>query len=427
MLGAKELVTIGLSHRTAPVELRERLAIPAERVGEHLAALKDGGISQESVILSTCNRVELYTLVPAEDQGQGVAGYLARSHGIPQRQLEPHLYRFVGSDAVSHLFRVSCALDSLVVGEPQILGQVKEAFRVAAAHRAIGRYLSPLMRRALSVAKRVRTETRIGRESVSVGSAGVELAQQVFGQLEGLRALLIGAGEMGRLVARAMLGHGVGELVVANRTYGHAVELARDFGASAVHLDQLERYLSQVDIVVASTGAQHHLLTRAGMLPVMRARRYRPLFMIDLSVPRNIAPDVHELEGAFLFNIDDLTAVAERGLARRKDEATLAENIVRHEADRCYRSLGARSADPIIASIAQHAEQARMVEMARSGAVLAGLDERQRAVVDAMTRAMFKRFLHNAIAHARDMAEEGDDEGLRVLGEAFTVVPDEES
>lgn len=427
MLGSRELVTIGLSHRTAPVELRERLAIPAERVGEHLDALKASGLSQESVILSTCNRVELYALVESDDLGQGAAGYLARAHGVPMRQLDPHLYRFVGIDAVSHLFRVSCALDSLVVGEPQILGQVKEAFRVAAAHRAVGRYLSPLMRRALSVAKRVRTETRIGRESVSVGSAGVELAQQVFGRLDGLRALLIGAGEMGRLVAQAMLAHGVGELVVANRTYSKAVELAQLFGASAVHLDQLERYLGQVDIVVASTGAQHHLLTRAGMLPVMRARRYRPLFLIDLSVPRNIAPDVHELEGAFLFNIDDLTAVAESGMARRKDEASRAESIVRHEADRCYRSLGARSADPVIASLTQRAEQARLAELERSAVVLGGLDERQRAVIDAMSRAMFKRFLHNAIGHAREMAEEGDDEGLRVLGDAFGVPPDEES
>ncbi|MCB9765297.1 MAG: glutamyl-tRNA reductase [Alphaproteobacteria bacterium] len=419
MLGGQELVTIGLSHRTAPVALREQVAITQERIPEHLEAFRARQLSQESVILSTCNRVEIYALVAAEDQGQGIARYLAQAHGLPARQLDAHLYRYAGADAVSHLFRVASSLDSLVVGEPQILGQVKEAFRVAEDHHAVGRYLAPLMRRALSVAKRVRTETRIGQEPVSVGSAGVELARQLFGRLAGRRALLIGAGEMGRAVARSMLGQGVEELVVANRTYERATDLAKEFGGTAVHLDQLERYLGQVDIVVTSTGSQRHLLTRAFMSPIMRARRYRPLFLVDLSVPRNIEPQVHDLEGAYLFNVDDLTEVAQRGLQRRQEEASRAETIVRQEATRCYRSLGARSADPIIAAITRGAEAARRAELERSAPTLDQLTPEQRQVVDAMSRAMFKRFLHNALRQARRLGEQGDDEGLRVLSEAF--------
>ncbi|MCB9745233.1 MAG: glutamyl-tRNA reductase [Alphaproteobacteria bacterium] len=426
MLGGSELVTVGLNHRTAPVEVRERLAIPSERVGEHLSALLQDQLSQEGLILSTCNRVEVYGVVEPQDLGVGISRYLARAHGLPPRQLEPHLYRYHGTEAVSHLFRVACSLDSLVVGEPQILGQVKDAFRVAAEHRAVGRYLGPLLRRTLSVAKRIRTETRIGQEAVSVGSAGVELARQVFGRLERRRALLLGAGEMGRLVATSMLGHGVEELVVANRTYERAVELSRVFGATAVHLDQVESYLGRVDIVIAATGSQRFLISRESMAPVMRARRYKPLFMVDLSVPRNIDPRVHELEGAYLFNVDDLTEVAQRGLKRRQEEANRAEGIVLQEALRAYKSLGARSADPVIASIVAKAEGARRQELERSAALLGALDPAQREVVDAMTKAMFKRFLHDALLSARRLGAEGDDEGLRILGEAFGVSEERE-
>lgn len=419
MIGGRELVSLGLNHRTAPVGVRERLAITKPDFSRHFLAIAEQSLSDETVILSTCNRVELYAVVDPEDGGAGLASYLARAHGLRQKELLGHLYHYRGAEAVSHLFRVASSLDSMVVGEPQILGQVKSAFRLAREHGAIGRVMHPLMRRTISVAKRVRTETRIGRSSVSVGTSGVDLARQVFGSLEGKRTLLLGAGEMGRLVARAMLAHGVEELVVANRTYQRAVDLSLQFGGSAIHLDQVDGYLERVDIAVVSTSTAGHLLPRSRMAPIMRARRFRPLFLVDLAVPRNVAPEVHELEGAYVFNIDDLSEVARQGLAKREREATVAEQIVRDEAERCYESLGARSADPVITRITRVAEAARRVELERSGAVLSALDPEQREVIDAMTRAMMKRTLHNVIRQARALAMAGDEEALRNLGEAF--------
>ncbi len=419
MIGDQELVSVGLNHRTAPVAIRELLAMPQQDLGRHLVGLRGDGATTESVILSTCNRVEVYAVVPAEDGGSGITRYLAAEHGIRHHELERHIYRYTGPEAVGHLFRVASSLDSMVVGEPQILGQVKEAFKAAREIGSLGRLMHPLMRRTLSVAKRVRTHTDIGKSSVSVGTAGVDLARQVFGSLERRRALLLGAGEMGRLVARSLLAHGVEELVVANRTYANAVELSRHFGASAVHMDQLDSYLGQVDIAIVSTGAQHHLLTRARMAPIMRARRYRPLFLVDLSVPRNVAPDVHEIEGAYVFNVDDLSAVAKAGLKKREREATVAEAIVRQEAERCYESLGARSADPVIATITQRAEVARLAELERSRKLMQQLSPEQQKVVEAMTRSMMKRALHNVLRQARSLAASGDEEGLRQLGEAF--------
>jgi len=419
VIGEREVVVVGLSHRTAPVELREKFAISDEAMSETFGELVAPKVSDEAVILSTCNRVEIYALVPAEDRGRGILEYLASSRGVRLRTLKKKSYLHAGQDAVEHIFRVASSLDSMVVGEPQILGQFKTAFAAADRHKAMGQVLRRLMRRTVSVAKRVRTETRIGREPVSMGRAGVELARQVFGDLDGRVALMIGAGEMGRLVATSLMAHGVDELVIANRTYSRAVELADQFSGTAVHMDQLQRYLERVDIALASTGANRYLIDRAMLAPVMRARRFRPLFCVDLSVPRNIAPDVNALEGVYAFNVDDLAEVAQRGAERRQKEATRAEAIVQSEAERCYRSLGARSADPIIAGMTLRAEEARQVELERSRATLEALDPRQREVVEAMTRAMFKRYLHNAILEARRLGELGDVDGLEVLNRAL--------
>ena len=419
MIGDLELVSLGLNHRTAPVDVRERLAMGDREIPRHFEALRNERLSTEAIILSTCNRVELYAVVGGGDGADRLTRYLAHSHGLRHRDLNAHLYRYEGSQAVSHLFRVASSLDSMVVGEPQILGQVKTAFSLAREHGSVGRVLHPLMRRTLSVAKRIRTETRIGESSVSVGTAGVDLARQVFGRLDGKRALLLGAGEMGRLVARALLTHGVEELVVANRTYERAVELARQFGGTAVHMDQVDAYLERVDIAVVATSARHHVLDVGRMVGVMRARRYKPLFLVDLSVPRNIAPEVHDIEGAFAFNIDDLSQVAREGMAQREREATVAEAIVRREAERCYESLGARSADPVITRITRVAEAARSAELQRSAATLDELTPRQRQVVEAMTRSMLKRTLHNVIQQARALAQAGDEDALAALGDAF--------
>ena len=420
MIGESELVAVGLNHHTAPVEVRERLAIGPEALSEHLHALTDRAHARESLILSTCNRVEVYALVGSEDAGRGILTYLSGTAHHGGRPLRSLLYRHMGSDAVTHLFRVASSLDSQVVGEPQILGQLKQAFRAAQQEQTVGTVLQRLMRRAISVGKRVRTETGVGRKSVSVGTAGVEVARQVFGKLEGRVVLVLGAGDMARLVLRSLLDHGVDELLVVNRTPAAAETLAADFGGTAVPYDQLARFLEQVDLVVASTASQRFLVTPELMGPVMRTRRYRPLFFLDLSVPRNIDPDVNDLEGAFLFNIDDLGEVARRGLEKRMQEAEEAEELVRREALRCYQGLGALSAAPVIAGMTRQAEDARLQELERSRTLLKGLDSRQREAVEAMTRAMFKRFLHHPIHRARRLAQTGDGLGLQLLEEAFT-------
>ncbi|MEC8423297.1 MAG: glutamyl-tRNA reductase, partial [Myxococcota bacterium] len=307
------LVAVGVSHHTAPVEVRERLAVSPALVPGLLDDLRRDRVGNEAVLISTCNRVELYTLPSAGVAPDDVARWLVERQGLRTRRVGKHLYRYQQQDALRHLFRVTSSLDSMVVGEPQILGQVKEAYRVAVAGRGTSGTMHRIMDRALHVAKRVRTETGIGREAVSVGRAGVELARQVLGRLDGRAALMVGAGAHGKLVAKSMLAYNLGELVVANRTFERAAELAQQLQASAAHLDDIDRFLDRADVVVTSTGAGRILIDRGMLAPVVRRRRYRPLVMIDLSVPRNIDPSVNELEGVFRFDIDDLQDIADQG------------------------------------------------------------------------------------------------------------------
>ncbi len=423
---AHEVVLVGVNHRTAPMDLRERLAMPAERLQERLQSLRTERGLEEAVILSTCNRVEIYAFAPRETGSRDIVSWLAGTHGLQTMDLERHSMALQGEPAVAHLFRVASSMDSMVVGEPQILGQLKMAFQAALDGRAIGQPLQRLMHGAIRVAKRVRTETRIGREPVSVGQAGTELARQVFGSLEGRTAMLIGAGDVARLVARSMVGHGIQELVVVNRTYSRAAELATEFDGTAAHMEQLQRYLEKVDVVIASTGSTSHIITRNDLARIMRSRRFRPLFCIDLSVPRNIDPAVNKLDGCFVFNVDDLTDVARQGLERRQEEAQAAEAIVLEEAGRCYRSLGNLRAESVISAMTRKAEVARQLELDRSAGMLATMDVEQRRVVDAMTRSMFKRFLHDTIQATREVAASGDDAALRLLEEAFTTSDAEE-
>ena len=425
MTGGHEVVLVGVNHRTAPVEVRERLAMPAEALQERLAELHALERVSEAVILSTCNRVEVYALAPRGAGTGDIVSWMAGVNGLKVRDIERHSISLQGHSAVAHLFRVACSLDSMVVGEPQILGQLKQAFQAALESHSVGQVLQRLMHGAIRVAKRVRTETRIGREPVSVGRAGTELARQVFGSLDGRTAMLVGAGDVARLVARSMLGHGLEELVVVNRTYSRAAELAAEFDGTAAHLDQLHRYLEKVDVVIASTAARGHLLNHRDMGKVMRSRRYRPLFCIDLSVPRNIDPEVNRLEGCYVFNVDDLTEVARQGLERRREEADAAEAIVVQEAERCYSRLGALRAEPTIATITLKAELARKQELERSAATLAALEPAQREVVDAMTRSMFKRFLHDVLQTTRELAASGDEPGLETLAKAFAPTHEE--
>lgn len=424
------LVAVGVSHHTAPVEVRERLAVSPGLVPGLLDDLRQDRVSREAVLISTCNRVELYA-VPTDGVGpEEVARWLVERQGLRSRRVEQHLYRYQQRDALRHLFRVASSLDSMVVGEPQILGQVKEAYRVSVEGQGAGGTMHRVMDRALNVAKKVRTETGIGREAVSVGRAGVELARQVLGSLAGRSALLVGAGAHGKLVARSMLSYNLGELVVANRTFERAAELARHLQASATHLDDIGRFLDRVDVVVTSTGAGRILIDRAMLAPVVRRRRYRPLVMIDLSVPRNIDPAVNDLEGIYRFDVDDLQEIADQGMQRRVAAAVAAERMVDEETEAAWKALLVETIHADIGSVVKRAEGIRVAELARVAGSLEHLSERDRRAIEAMTRAIVKKVLHSPLSRARSLASEGERAAvhdlLRALG-APTLQEDDDA
>lgn len=401
MVDPNTLIAVGLSHHTAPVQVREQLALDEAGVRETLARLTADGVASEAMLLSTCNRVELYTVSTHRDR---IADYLPRGRSVGK-----YLYWHQGADAVRHLMKVACSLDSLVVGEPQILGQVKDAVRVAEEAHTLGRMLHPLTRRTLSVAKRVRTETEIGRSTVGIGNAGVELALQVFGGLEGKRALLVGVGEMGRQVAQALLGEGLHELIVTNRTEERAQELARACGGTAVPWDRLGDYLSRVDIAIAATAAREPVLTVPMVQRSLRERRYQPLFLVDLAVPRNVDPAVEGLEEAYLFNVDDLENVVAEGARARAEAARDAVAMVEGEAVKFVQSLAEIDVGAEIGRVTQRAEALRQLEIERSRRVLEALDPTQREAIDQMTRALVKKLLHGPIRDLRDAAKAGDE------------------
>ncbi|MEZ4316100.1 MAG: glutamyl-tRNA reductase [Myxococcota bacterium] len=407
-----DLIAVGLSHHTAPVEVRERMAMSEEAVKDRLMRLRLDGAADEAFIVSTCNRVELY----AVPQNLPLIESWMREHRGPAGEpIDRYLYWYRNEEAVRHLFRVASSLDSLVVGEPQILGQVKDAVRLAEESQSLGRMLGRLTRQTLSVAKRVRTETRIGESRVGVGNAGVDLALQIFGRLDDKRALLVGVGEMGQQVARAMVGAGLKELIVTNRTYERSVECAAEFGGTAIAWERLAEYLGQVDVVITATGATKPIISADDVRRALRVRRYRPLFLVDLSVPRNIAPNVDDIEEAFLFNVDDLTRVMEAGKRDREKAAADADRLVNDEANRFMARLKEVEVGEHIGAITRRAETIRLEELERTGRVLEELDERQRKAVDAMTRAMVKKLLHGQITHLRNAAREGEADVIETL------------
>lgn len=399
------VVAVGLSHHTAPVSIRERLAMTPSMVQRELQRLRESSLVREAMVLSTCNRVELYA-VPNQEPSS-VYSYLLRRYG-GREALGPYLYQHSGREAVRHLFRVASSLDSLVVGEPQILGQVKEAVRLAGEVSSLGAILNRLTQRSLWVAKQVRNQTDIGRYNVGVGNAGVFLAQQIFSSLVGRRALLVGVGEMGHQVAKALLQTGISELLVANRTYERSLALAEEFRATPVRYERLRDYLSRVDIVLTATGAQEPIIGVSDVRSAMRERRNRPLFMVDLSVPRNIHPNVERVDQAYVFNVDDLTQVMERGKKARQKASVEAEALIETEADRFTSRLASLEINEGIGAMTKHAESLRLAEMERSSKALESLTPEQREAVEAMTKSLVKKVLHKPLMSIRKSMDGGD-------------------
>ncbi|MFT4978426.1 MAG: glutamyl-tRNA reductase [Myxococcota bacterium] len=409
------LVTVGLSHHTAPIELREKMAPLNGEVPLLLKRLRDDRLGMEAVLLSTCNRVELYSIIPDGRSAEDLARWLLGQGGVSHRGALQHLYQYSEQDALRHLFRVISSLDSMIIGEPQIVAQLKEAYRVAVDAGSAGPILRRVMDKALQVAKRVRTETDIAREAVSIGRAGVELARQVIGDLKGASALLIGAGSHGKLVARNLFGHGLSEMVIANRTFSRASSLAEQFGAAAIPLGDIGRYLERVDIVLTSTGAARTIISKRDLAPLLRKRRYRPLVLIDLSVPRVIETSVNDLDSVFRFDVDDLAQVAERGKKKRLQAAAAAEEIVSAEAELRWREVIVESYNPLIGSIPRGADRIRRAELARVEKILAQLNPAERRAIDKMTRAIVNKILHKPMTQVRSAVQDGDSRRLGVL------------
>ncbi len=393
-----DIIVLGLNHKTAPVHIRERVAFPEQTIHEPLRALHGAAGVRETMILSTCNRVEIAAVVESREQGAAaVRAYVARHHAVPEDELAPHLYLHAGADAVRHLFRVASSLDSLVVGEPQILGQVKDAYQFAREAGSVGMVLDRLLKKALSVAKLVRTETEIARSAVSVSFAAVELAKKIFGDIEGRSAMIIGAGEMAELAVKHLISSGVREVFVVNRTFEKAVALAQEFGGSAVKYEDLFDQLVLSDIVISSTGAPHFIIKGEDIKKVMVRRRHRPMFFIDIAVPRDIEPSVNDIDNAYLYNVDDLQSVVDGNIKERRKEADKAEKIVEEEVGTFEKWIASLQVVPTIVQLRQSVELMRAVELEKSLGRLPHLGEKDREQVAQLTQSIVNKILHSPL------------------------------
>ena len=386
---------IGLNHKTAPVEVREQLAVPDRKLPEALQSLLQVPGVGEGLILSTCNRVEIIasTLNGSTDLRKFISGYFKAD----QSSYEPHLYEYRQNDAVRHVFRVASSLDSMVVGEPQILGQVKEAYATARAAGAVQSYLDLLLTRAFAVAKRVRTETGVGSSSVSVASAAVELAGKIFGSLQGKQVCLVGAGKMSELASRHLQAQGAGPIFVANRTYDRAQALAGKFSGTAIRFDQLYEHCEHADIVITSTGAPVAIFRREHGEKFLAKRRNRPMFFIDIAVPRDVDPEMNKLDGIFVYDIDDLQEAVASHVAGRKQEAELAESIIEAEVERFHARLKTLHLTPTIISLQDQFETIRQAELDRVRGRLGKLSSDQEMAIEALSRGIVNKILHTPI------------------------------
>lgn len=400
------LVVVGLNHKTAPVEVRERLSFSGERHSEALRGLAESQALDEVVVLSTCNRTEIYAAGAEQSAIEQELTSLFQAQLRPgDSPLVPHLYRCVDLEAVQHLFRVASGLDSMILGEAQILGQVKDALHAALNANSAGVHLSRVFRQAVEVGKRVRTETGIGQNAVSVSYAAVELARKIFGDLKGKAVLIVGAGETGELTARTLAAHGATAILVANRTYERAVELAERFGGEAFGFDSLGECLERTDIVISSTGAPHVVLEFELVRQAMRRRQHRPLFLIDIAVPRDIDPQVNSLDNVYLYDIDDLQTVVERNLAKREQEIERVERIIAEETAAFSRWWSARQMVPMIRALKAYGEEIQERELQRLFNRLPHLSERERELIRSSARVIVNRLLHQPVVGLKEVSE----------------------
>ena len=424
------IILLGINHKTAPIELRERVAIPREGLAEAARSLTDISGVSEAIILSTCNRVEILTA--ADSPSVDIAGFLHRHFSVDLALLQPHLYEYRDREAIRHLFRVAASLDSMVVGEPQILGQVKEAYTVAREAGTVSSQLEPLLQSAFAAAKKVRTETEIGSTTVSIASIAVDLAQNIFGSLAGKKVFLVGAGKMSELAARHLIRHGASTIFVSNRTEERALRMVEQFvetGAvqvipQVIPWDQMRQAVSQADIVITSTGASQPIFRKEDGQAFLHKRKNRPMCFIDIAVPRDVDPEMNRLEGIFLYDIDDLQSVAAANMAERSREAADAEAVIAVEVERYHLKLRAVNVAPTIVGLQQHAEELRQAELRRVQARLGNLTAEQAAAVEALSRGLMNKFLHAPMQALKQAARDEDAARIEAIRATFALEPD---
>jgi len=405
-----KVLVIGVNHKTANVEVREKLAFNGPKLEEGVFGLRKIPEVREAAVLSTCNRVELYLCVnKTADAADKIKDFLAGFHGLARQDIEKSLFVHSGEEAIRHIFRVSSSLDSMVVGEPQILGQIKDTFDFALTKKTTGVLLNKLMKKAISTAKRVRTETRIAENAVSISFAAVELAKKIFTNLTGKSFMLLGAGEMAELAARHLLNNGVQNVMVVNRTYDRGCELASEFGGKAVRFEDFLMELVHADIIICSTGAPTYVLHKDQMHKVMKERKHRPVFIIDISVPRNIDPEINKLDNVYLYDVDDLQEVVDTNIHGRRVEAEKAEMIVNEEVEKFIRWMSSLDSVPTIVALRQKADEIKAEEVEKLKGKFPDLDEDKMKAVEYMATAIINKLIHPPTVALKEDTEDRDE------------------
>lgn len=420
-----QIMIIGVNHKVAPVEVREKLAYTGD-CAHPVIELGNIPGCKECCFLGTCNRVEvIFSCVDTDETAKAVRKFLFSRSNLSDEEAQKYSYFYSGKEAINHLFRVAASLDSMIVGEPQILGQLKGAYRDAREHKSVGLILNKFINKSFSVAKRTRTETNIGGNAVSISYAAVQLAKKIFGSLENKKVMLVGAGEMAELAAEHLIAQGISEVVVANRTLANAIKLAERFNGSAVSLEELTSELESVDILISSTGATGLVLRKEDVKPIMRQRMESPLFLIDIAVPRDLDPELNDLDNVYLYDIDNLSDVVDVNKAEREKEAGKAERIVEEETLKFMEWLEGMEVTPTIVDIRQKIDAIRQAEIDKTMAGLGELSSKQIKSIEAMATAITNKILHNPILFLKSDTATADKQAkLQMVRELFGLDAD---
>ncbi len=403
------IVIIGLNHKTADVNVREKLAFNGSKLEEGLFKIKELPEVNETVVISTCNRVEIYlNASDVSEAYESIKTFLVNFFDIKKESLDNALYLYDGLKAVRHVFRVASSLDSMVVGEPQILGQLKEAFEFALEKKTTGIYLNRLMKKSISVAKRVRTETKIAENAVSISFAAVELAKKIFTDLSEKSFMLLGAGEMAELAAKHIINNGVKDIVVANRTYERGCELAKEFNGRAIIFEDFLKEMVYSDILICSTGSPNYVLFKSQMQKVLKERKNKPVFIIDISVPRNIDPEINDLGNVYLYDIDNLQGVVDTNILERKKEAEKAEEIIKEEVETFSKWLSSLDSVPTVIALREWAESIKNEEFKKLLNRLPDIEEKERKAIDIMANSIINKLIHAPTTALKEDSEDRD-------------------